>query len=345
MKISSTQFLRQASPLKGRAQQPASGSSLKAPADLVELRAAATQRGRVSLPTLAVLGTVAAVMTAAVLLTPGPSISVGDLGATLARQSPQQDRETSMRFEVLPNATGKIDVVRQQDSESDGNNGTRNVNRPHSPLGVYLGDGIFLDANQNLSFVPARLLQGPVMEPARSIEVSGTQSATVTQSGAETKIDRFLMDQTVRKLGADQVEFRAGSWGGPIQISRSGDTTTIQGGNFYKPVTITHTDSRVTVREGGLFGSSVDTIISRDGNRFEVARNSFFGPKVQGSINEAGQVSYQGTGIVDAVVQRADNGLVTTRNGFLSGNSTLDLRGNSLRETGPDGHFEYRITR
>jgi hypothetical protein len=345
MKISNNQFLRQASPLKNAVRQPVDSAALKAPADLVELRAAAGQRGRASVAGLAVLGVMGAAMTAAVLLTPGPSITVSQLGTSLLPQTAQQDRDSSMRFELLPNAAGKIDLVRQHDSEDDGNNGTRLVERQRSPMGVYLGDGVFLDTNQNLSFVPSRLVQGPVIEPAGSVQIRGTERATITQDGATTNIERFGPDQSVRRLGADRVEFTTGSWGTPVQISRSGQATTVEGGSFFKPVTITRSGDRVTVREGGLFGTSVETIISRDGNRFDVSRNSILGGRVQGSVNEAGQVSYQGTGVSDTVVQRGENGVVTSRSSWLAGQSTLDLRGDSLRETGPEGHFEYQIRR
>lgn len=344
MKISANQFLRQASPLKTRTPQNLEGPAPKPPADLVELRLK-SQVGRANVGMLACLGVVGAAMTAAVLLTPGPGITVGQLGSTLQRQSAQQDRDTSMRFEVMPNAAGKIDLVRQHDSESDGNNGTRTVDRAHSPLGVYLGEGVFLDSNMNLSFVPSRVIHGAVMEPAQSVEVTGGQRATATTAGDTTVIERFGTDQTIRRLGADRVEFRTGSWGGPVQISRSGDTTTLQGGSYSYPVTITRGDQQVTVREAGLFGSSVETIISRSDNGYQVARNSLFGTKYQVSVNGSGQVEYKGTGISDAVVQRGENGIVVQRSAWLSGESTLNLRGDSLQETGPDGNFHYQVRR
>lgn len=343
MKISGISPLRQATPLKTPTRPSVDQAPATPPSDLVELRASRVSRA--GLASLAVLGVMGAAVTAAVLLAPGPALTVGQLGSALHPQTAQQDRDSSMRFEVLPNAAGKIDLVRQQDSEDDGDGGSRSVDRQLSPLGVYLGDGVFLDSNMNLSFVPSRVVQGPVLEPAQSLEVRGAIRADVSQQGDTTTIQRFGPDQSVRQLGADRVEFRPGSWSSPVQISRSGDTTTIEGGAFSYPVTITRSENQITVRQSGLFGSSSSTVISRSDHQFEMTRGSLFGGKVNVSVNGMGQVEYQGRGVSDTLVQRGENGIVTVRGGWGSSQSTLDLRGDSVRETGPDGQFQYQIRR
>lgn len=97
--------------------------------------------------------------TALVLLAGGAALT----GCTQAPPVEPIQATTPMPLEnpqlmILPEAVPRIDIDRSTSSttstDMDGNTTTTESNDPYSPVGTYMGAGIFRDINDNLMFVP-----------------------------------------------------------------------------------------------------------------------------------------------------------------------------------------------
>lgn len=188
----------------------------------------------------------------------------------------------TLKVEVIPSELGTIDLVRQTttetDTDSDGDTTTTTEDVPLSPIGVYLGDGIFLDSNGNLSLVPARAF-GVQVTPsdATSIRVSPDgwgNDFTIERNGSNVEVDAQgfgkLNAFTVRE-GENSAYIDVPSIGGlgDVRIDRRGNTTTID------PVGFGSWDQMRIVRNGNTIrveqpGWRSDIIITKTENSFSV---------------------------------------------------------------------------
>ena len=188
----------------------------------------------------------------------------------------------AFRVEVIPSELGSVDLIRQTttetDTDSDGDTTTTTEDVPLSPIGVYLGDGIFFDSNGNLSLVPARAF-GVQVTPsdASSIRVSPDgwgNDFSIERNGSRVEVDA----QGFGKLNAFTVQegensafIDVPSIGGlgDVRIERRGSTTTIDPVGFgsWDQIRIVRSGNSIRVEQPGWGG---DIVIDKTENSFSV---------------------------------------------------------------------------
>lgn len=353
--------LRQLSPLSPRpvstATRPAPGPAVQdapppPPADRVEFQADRPLRKSKAWLGAAALGA----MSVAVLLSGcGTQVSPSQLGATLPRQTPQQDAQQALKFEIIPNAAGKIDIIRQTHTEtstdSEGNTTTETVDDPLQPVGVYLGNGLFLDAGLNLSLVPARVQNGPILPQDFSrAEIQGQLGAwsrsTITQNENQVTISSPLsFSHTITRDSEDQTTLQLGTFGAfqkfnRIVITRNGDSTTIQGWaprgfEAMSRIEITQDGNTTTVRPFGIRGL-VTTDIIREGNEVRVQPFGGALSRTEIKFDETGGATVSRPfGLTSQKIQRGEQGLSQTHRGLGSTYSSILQEGDGYRVREP----------
>lgn len=364
MKISS---LPQLSPLrtKSPAPSPQATEAPKAPQDSVEIAASGPQgvsRGWLGMAALAGL-TVACTLLSGC----GTSLSPQQLGATVARQTPQEDAAQALRFEVIPEAAGRIDIIRQThtetDTDSDGDRTTREENDPLQPVGVYLGNGLYLDAGLNLSLVPDRLTHAPLIPQDFSrLEIQGQLGAwsrsVVTQQGHQVTIRSPLQfSHTVTRDSENQTTLQLGSFS-PFQkfsrivIQRDGNKTTIQGWaprglEALSRIEITREGNTTTVHPFGLSGL-VDTRITQEGDRVTVQPfGGGFSRTTVERLNDREIKVTRPLGFATQHIERGESGINSTERSLGSGYSSIERQGDNyiVREPGIASTTTIRVTR
>ena len=301
-----------------RVPSPAPSGSVEAVQ--VDLRAEAPPEEGPSLGTAARLGLVALAVAGVAGLAgcdPAPSTPAppsvckavpAQAGNQAAAALEAQSAAGSMEFQVVPEGLGRVDLLRQTETKTsrdlDGHRTTRQEDVPHSPFGVYLGEGLFHDTNGNLSLVPALAFpdfapagsstvcfDGPwgldyqVSPQAGAVRLDGPWGADfdVTRQGELTRIDGPAgADHAIVKSG-DTVQVD-GPWGRDYTLTRTGDTirsnwpwnddytitrtgeTTRVDGPWSRDFTIRREGNRIIV--DGPWGN--DTTLTRDGDRIVV---------------------------------------------------------------------------
>ena len=224
----------------------------------------------------------------------GHSLTLEELGKPAAVQTVDQDQQQALHFELIPNAEAKVDVIRQTHTETYDcgtkedhfKTCTRTEDDPLQPIGVYLGNGLYLDAGLNLSVVPDRVFHGPVIpQEFHRMEVKGTlgdwTKSVITQNGNDVGISRALtiFDHHIVRESDNKVKLKLGTFSAlqkynTIEVTRSGDTTTIQGWALpgfkaLSRVQITQEGDVTHVHPFGI-ATFVNTDIRRDGDRITV---------------------------------------------------------------------------
>ncbi len=240
--------------------------------------------------------------------------------------------------EVLPQGTARIDLHRETRTETDSDGDSHTENVEYSPVGVYLGSGVFLDLNGNLSLIPERAfaetsrgaaashvdIDGPgifnridVRRDAGGVTVdpSGPGSYRITHEGNRIRVDG--------PLWAD--------W----NISREGDTTRVDlplWGNFQ----VTRTENGARVR-GPVF---LDYAITRQGDQLNVD-GPLFNDYTITRQGDALQVSGPAFHRIDV----SQHGTTTRQEGrTYAYNVTRD--GNEVKVDGPGwDDWNFRVTR
>ncbi|MBS2034937.1 hypothetical protein JST97_08110 [bacterium] len=278
-----TQTSARPNPKTGAAEAPA------LPRDQVEISAQETGGSRKWAGALALGGLSVACM---LLSGCGHQLNPEQLGARLPVQTPEQDAQQSLRFEVIPNAMGKVDIIRQTHTEtrsdSDGK-GTHSetVKDDLQPVGVYLGNGLYLDAGLNVSLVPDRVLHEPIIPQDFSrIDINGQFGSwshdVITQNGNQVSIKSPLQFRhTITRDSENQTTLQLGTFSpfqkfSKIVISRQGNTTTVQGWaphglEAMNRIEITQNGNVTNVHPWGIRGL-VDTRITREENKITVQR-------------------------------------------------------------------------
>jgi hypothetical protein len=288
----------------------------------------------------------------------GHNVDPAQLGPAVPVQTAQQDQQQALRFEVIPNAVHKVDIIRQTHSESYDcgtperpDTCTREVEDPLQPVGVYLGNGLFLDAGLNLSMVPDRAFHGPVIpQKFERMEIRGPlgdwSRSTLVQQGNQVSIgERFsIFDHRVVHESPQKTRLELGTFSAlqkfsTIQITRQGDTTTIQGWSLPGMSAL----NRVEIRQNGdtttvhPFGPGVlvDTHITRQGQTITVQpfggglSRTTIARQADGSIRVSNPLGLSGT-----TVTRGENGVNTSSLGLSFGKSSI------LRQA--DGNYTIR---
>lgn len=238
-------------------------------------------------------------------------------------------QESSMRVTFLPPGTPRVDLVRQQESEyGHGRHEDRAV--AYAPVGVDLGDGLFLDANRNLSFVPSLAYDwGTEVDSFRQIEMEAALSS----------------DTTVSRFG-NTVHYNPSQYRRFVYVEQ-GDAVAVRGREDNLVVrkaadgTVRVTDEeglRFLIRPQGEGSFTVshswgrDATMTREGDSYRVR-----GDGVNSTVSPAaGGFAIRGTG--SATVMRSADGAVTNVDGPLWDDANIVRQGNTIRveQPGPD---------
>jgi len=287
----------------------------------------------------------------------GHQLQPEQLGAALPVQTAEQDQQQALRFEVIPNAMGKVDIIRQTHTETDrdrdGHTTTREVEDPLQPVGVYLGQGLYLDAGLNLSLVPDRVIHQPMIpQDFHQLQIQGELGAwsrsTITQQGNRVSIQSPLsFSHTVTRDSENQTTLQLGTFS-PLQkfsriiITRDGNRTTVQGWapgglQALNRIEITTVGNTTTVHPFGISGL-VDTRITRNPDSITV--QPFGGSFSRTDIRmqgEGGEMKVtQPFGLGSQTIQRGQKGLNQSERGLGTLHSSIENQGDSflVREPG-----------
>jgi len=290
----------------------------------------------------------------------GHQLQPEQLGAQLPVQTPQQDAQQALRFEVIPNAVGKVDVIRQTHTESetvsdsDGkgtHTETKTVDDDLQPVGVYLGNGLYLDAGLNVSLVPDRVLHEPVIpQDFRQIDINGQFGSwshdVITQQGNQVTIKSPLsFKHTVTRDSENQTTLQLGTFS-PLQkfnrivITRDGNHTTVQGWaphglSALSRIDINQEGNTTTVHPFGMKGL-VDTKITRSGDKITVQPfgGSFSRTDIQ--LNAQGEQKITSPfSIGKQVIARGQDGLNNSQSGLGTTHSSILHQGNDFQVREP----------
>ena len=286
----------------------------------------------------------------------GQKLQPEQLGAQLPVQTAQQDAQQALRFEVIPNAVGKVDVIRQthteQVSDSDGE-GTHSetVDDELQPVGVYLGNGLFLDAGLNLSLVPDRVLHQPVIpQDFQRIDIKGQLGSwshtAITQQGNQVSIKSPLSFQhTVTRDSENQTTLQLGTFS-PFQkfnrivITRDGNNTTVQGWaphglSALSRIDIKQEGNTTTVHPFGIKGL-VDTRITRNGDQITVQPFGGSLSRTNIELNAQGEQKITSPfAIGKQVIASGQDGLNNSQSGLGTTHSSILRQGNDFQVREP----------
>lgn len=219
--------------------------------------------------------------------------------------------------EVIPDGSPRVDVIRGTHTEthqdSSGQDVQVTVDNDYSSVGVYLGDGLFYDTNENLVLVPDRVQNGPYV-PAEASSLN---------------IDPW-------------------GWRNDTNVTRSGSTWTVDPPGWGNSTSLSQNGCRITIDPPGIANS---TSVTRDGRgRTEIDRPGFANGITM--VRTADQVSIDPAGIGNevSVRLRQDRTEVdppgfanTTVVKFSRGSTTIDPEGWANETTITRNGNEVRI--
>lgn len=352
MQISQLSPLRHQSTAR-TAKSPDKTGTPALPSDQVEISAQDKGPSRRWVGALALGGMSVACM----LLTGcGTQLSPEQLGANLPVQTPAQDAQQALRFEVIPNAMGKVDIIRQthteQKDDADGK-GTHSetVDDDLQPVGVYLGNGLYLDAGLNVSLVPDRVLHQPIIpQDFRQINIQGQLGSwsrnTITQNGNQVSIRAPLsFTSTVTRNSENHTTLQLGTFSpfqkfSRIEITREGNKTTIQGWALHgleatNRIEITQNGNVTNVHPWGISGL-VDTRITREADKITVQRfgGSLGRTDIQLNPNGSQKIS-EPWGIGSQTIARGENGMNLSQRGLGTTHSNILQQGDNFQVREP----------
>ncbi len=286
----------------------------------------------------------------------GQRLSPEQLGAQLPVQTPAQDAQQALRFEVVPNAMGKVDIIRQTHTEtrtdSDGDTHSETVKDDLQPVGVYLGNGLYLDAGLNVSLVPDRVLHQPIIpQDFSQLKIQGQLGSwsrtNITQQGNQVSIKSPLsFTNTVTRESENKTTLQLGTFSpfqkfNRIEITRNGNQTVIQGWapsglKALNRIEITQQGNVTNVHPFGISGL-VDTRITREADKITVQRFGGSLGRTDIQLNPQGEqrITEPWT-IGSATVARGENGMNFSESGLGTVHSSILKQGNDflVREPG-----------
>lgn len=240
----------------------------------------------------------------------------------------QQGTDGEMKFQVLPEGLGRVPLIRESDKYPDYDVSENDV---YSPMGVYLGDGVFHDLNGNLVLVPGAAFPDFVPQGATSIKVDNkwTPGYEITEKGDGLLVDGS-MDQTITRHGDTvdvdgplNADFRVtesgdrvrvdGAFGHDYDMTRQGDTIRVQGKGA---------DAYSIKREGDTLHidgpGDHDLTVRREGNTITVE-----GPKGRETriTRDGDTISVEGSGSNQTL--RREGNAVRMDSSFFRGSRTV----------------------
>lgn len=254
----------------------------------------------------------------------GTQLSPDQLGTQLPVQTPEQDAQQALKLEVIPNEVGKVDLIRQTHEETstdiNGEEDTDTVKDDLQPVGIYLGNGIFLDRGMNLSLVPTRIFNEPVVPQdfqQVDIQAPGWNRTTLTQQGNQTTIQkRGELPDTVTENSPDQTTYQFGTFFkatrgiNQLTVTRDGNQTIVQpprvaGWESFTRITITQEGNTTRIHPHWTAGT--DITITREGNQVTV--NRFLSQRTTITRAEDGTITVKTPLQTSETIQRGANGL------------------------------------
>lgn len=232
-------------------------------------------------------------------------------------------------------------------------------------MGVYLGKGMFLDADMNLSIVPDRVFHGPLIpQDFKQMTLQGPfgswSKATMRQEGNTVGISQSLtfFDNKVTRDNPDQTTISLGTFKAlqkfnNVIIQRHGDDIDIQ--EWAPDIKLLKDAARVEIRTHGNevtvhpFGwkTLVDTKITYEGDKVTV--QPFGGKLTKTEITQkpGGQeIDVNHWGIGSELSQRGTTGFNETSKGLgLHSTTNVQISGNQydIHEPGPFSHTTIKV--
>lgn len=300
-------------------------ASVAPPSDEVSLSAERPSRSGQGWLRGAALGGL--VVACAVLSGCGTQLSPDQLGTQLPVQTPQEDAEQALKLEIIPNEVGKVDIIRQTHEETDtdinGEKDTDTVKDDLQPVGLYLGNGLFLDRGMNLSLVPTRIFNEPVIpQDFQEAQIQGQfggrwNRTTLTQQGNVTTIQvpGELADQVVEN-GPNQTTYQLGTFFNAtrginrLTVTREGNQTVVQppqvaGWESFTRIVISQEGNTTRIHPHWTAGT--DITITREGNKVTV--NQFLGQRTTIMRAEDGTISVKAPLQTTETIQRGTRGV------------------------------------
>jgi len=299
----------------------------------------------------------------------GKNLTPEELGPPVDVVTVEQDQQQTLRFEVVPNEV-RVDVIRQTheeedcttDTDSDGNETenctTETVNDPYQPVGVYLGHGLFLDADLNLSVVPDRVFHEPLVpQDFHNMQIQGPfgnwTKYHITQEGPQVGISQSLafFDNEVVRDNPDQTTMKFGTFKSlqkfnNIVIIRNGDEIDIQAWapkikllQDMQRISITTHGNTVTVHPFGI-KKFVDTNITYSGDTVTVQPFGGHFTRTDISKGPGEEIHINHWGIGKEMTERGQTGLNESGTALkLTMRDNVQIQGNQyhINDPGPFG--------
>ncbi|MEW6282618.1 MAG: hypothetical protein AB1758_28675 [Candidatus Eremiobacterota bacterium] len=238
------------------------------------------------------------------------------------------NHQGDLGVEVLPPGTARIDLHRETRTERDSDGDSHTEDVPYSPVGVYLGNGIFLDTNGNLSLLPERAFEDSDRGAAvGSVEVDGAglwDNVSVTRDGNRVIVSAPgpANDYTFTHEG-NRVQMDGPLWG-DVTITREGDHLLVDGplwGDFH----INRSENQVRVTGPAFLGYT----ITRQGDTLDVDGPLWSDVRI---ARQGDTIRVDGPAWADMTIRQIGTTTRLEGPGF-SYNVTRD--GNSVRTDGP----------
>ncbi len=206
-----------------------------------------------------------------------------------------------VRFEILPTQLPRVDLSRQTSVvpadpdadeidlflDEDLDDTWIEISHQHSPVGLSLGRGVFLDENGNVALVPYRMFHPPLVPDSPEVQIDppglcNTRKVTpkkvgLRQNGEETRLGHLRVRPSKDGLTIDSRQT------GRIKIHETADGLIVDGRQGR--VKVKFTPEGATVQPSGWGSSS--TTVSRQGDTITVNPPGLFN-RIKTTVRDEG---------------------------------------------------------
>lgn len=251
--------------------------------------------------------------------------------------------------EVIPEGVHRVDVMRGThtvtEKDIDGKEVTRTVDNDYHPVGVYLGDGLFYDLNENLVMVSDRIENGPYVPAEASrinIDPPGWSNSTdVSRSGSSWTVDPPGWSNST-SLGQDgcRISIDPAGWNNSTSVTRDAQgRTVIDRTGWANEIVLTRSADQVQVDPSGI-GNTVTIRLSE--GRTEIDPPGFGNSTV--ITHGPGQSRVDPEGWANETVITRDGNVVRVRpSGVFAQETTITLGKGEIRVDPPGWNNETTI--
>lgn len=233
--------------------------------------------------------------------------------------------------EIIPDAMARVDVLRgthtETQKDSTGQDVQVTVDNEYASVGVYLGDGLFYDLNENLVLVPDRVHNGPYV-PADASSISldpyGWNNTTdVTRSGSTWTVDPVgWNNSTSLSQKGCRIELDPSGWNNGTSVTRdSQGRTVIDRTGWQNEIVLTRSADQVSVDPSGI-GNTVSVRLGP--NRTEVDPPGFANTTVVRFGSGSVEIDPEGWAN-ETTISRSGKVVTITPPGILARSTTITL--------------------